>query len=185
MPTTVTLKVPTNAQAAVVNKLEGLGKVTERSRSTQDVTQEVVDTESRIMSQQASIARIRQLLEDANDLEQVIDIEAELTDREADLDSLLRRQKELSALTSMATVTVTFYKHDSKPEVDEAEIGFLAGLRNGWDAFVTSGGVFLTIVGAILPFAIIAGLIALPTVKIMRQRRRPAQPASEPAAYSQ
>lgn len=182
---TVTLKVPTTAQTEVVNKLEGLGKVTERSRSTQDVTQEVVDTESRIKSQQASIARIRQLLENATDLKQVIDIEGELADREADLDSLLSRQKELSALTSMATITATFYERENEPKVEEAETGFLAGLGNGWDAFVTSGGVFLTLIGALLPFALLAALIAIPTVKIVRQRRGDNPPVPEPAPETQ
>lgn len=183
----VTLRIPTAEHAAAVSELESLGEVTDRYRTTDDVTDEVVDTESRIASQRGSIARIRALLDQATDLEQIITIESELATREADLDALLSRQEELSALTSMATVTVTFSTPDEAPEEepDNLDAGFLGGLKDGWNAFATTMTAALTIIGAALPFLVV--LAAIAGVVLWWRRRRtgadvaPAQPAQSEA----
>lgn len=181
---TITLRIPVERHSNAVGELQKLGKVTHRDRSTEDVTQEVVDTESRITSQRESIARIRALLRDATDLSDVIGIEAELARREADLDSLLSQQKQLADLTALATVTATFYGEAAAPEEDEEATGFLAGLDNGWEAFKGTVGVVLTVLGALLPFLGVALLVGAPAWFWYR-RRRPQPvvqaPASPPA----
>jgi Domain of unknown function (DUF4349) len=91
-----------------VARLERLGEVRNRFRTAEDVTEEVVDVEARITSQRRSIDRIRALLDQAADIDDVVRIESELAARESELDSLLRRQEELAKLTALATVTVTF-----------------------------------------------------------------------------
>lgn len=172
---TLTLRVPSEGHTEVVGRLEELGDVRERHRSAEDVTEEVVDVEARIASQRRSIDRIRVLLDQASDLDDVVRIESELAQREAELDSLLQRQEELSGLTSLATVTVTFV---SSGKV-EADLGFLTGLRGGWDAFVEAAKVATTIIGAILPFVIAAAVIGLPLWIGLRRHRRvaPAPPS--------
>lgn len=179
---TVTLRIPVERHANAVGELQKLGKVTNRTRSTEDVTQEVVDTKSRITSQRESIGRIRALLAEATDLSDVISIEAELAGREADLDSLLSRQKQLADLTALATVTVTFYTETAEPEEeDEEATGFLAGLDNGWEAFTGTVGVVLTVLGALLPFLVVALLLGVPA-SIWYRRRRPQAVVQAPAA---
>ncbi|HEY9409591.1 MAG TPA: DUF4349 domain-containing protein [Jiangellaceae bacterium] len=171
---TLTLKIPTAAHADALAALEKIGEVDHRTRTTQDVTDQVVDTASRIDSQRASIARIRALLDQASDLTQIISIETELASREADLDALLSTQEQLTALTSMATITVSFYAPGDEPADDDADLGFLSGLSNGWDAFTGAVAVALTVVGAVLPFAILAAIVVVPVVWWLRRRRSPA-----------
>lgn len=174
---TLTLKVPAAAHTDAVAKLEELGNVINRSRTSQDVTQQVVDTESRIASQKASIERIRSLLAQATGIGEIISIESELASREADLDALLSQQKELSALTSMATVTVSF--HAPGEEVaDATDLGFLTGLEDGWDAFTGTVSVTLTVLGAMLPFLVAGAVVGVPLWLAVR-RRRTAAPAPE------
>ncbi|HET7823328.1 MAG TPA: hypothetical protein VFL10_17535, partial [Ornithinibacter sp.] len=66
--------------------------------------------------------------------------------------------------------------------------GFLAGLKAGWTAFTGSVTVLLTVVGALLPFAVVLALVLVPLVLWLRRRtpRTPvtAQPAvpAPPAA---
>jgi hypothetical protein len=57
------------------------------------VTDEVVDVDSRIASQRRSIDRIRVLLDQAVNIDDIVRIESELADREAEMDSLLQRQE--------------------------------------------------------------------------------------------
>jgi predicted nucleic acid-binding Zn-ribbon protein len=76
----------------IVEQVEALGEVRYRDRTAEDVTDQVTDVEARVATQRASIARLRVLLDDAADLRDVVTLEGELARREADLDSLLRRQ---------------------------------------------------------------------------------------------
>lgn len=177
---TLTVRVPSSEHADVVSELEELGEVRDRSRSAQDVTEQVVDLESRISSQRESIARIRALLEEAEELADVIAIESELASREADLDALLSRREQLADLTDLATITVTFSAPDEEDD-DENGTGLLAGLGIGWDAFLGAGTVLLTALGAVMPFLLITAPVAA-AVWSWRIRRRQGTPPVTPAS---
>lgn len=182
---TLTLRIPSARHTTVVRDLEELGEVEHRSRTAEDVTAEVVDVEARVASQRRSIARIRELLDQAGDLSDVVRIEAELANREANLDSLLSRQEQLSSLTMLATVTVTFYKTDEAPEAGPNAVGFMSGLRGGWDAFVATIRVVGAVAGALLPFAAAAALVGIPGWLLWRRHRSastepPQQPPLQP-----
>lgn len=182
---TLTLRIPSARHTTVVRDLEELGEVEHRSRTAEDVTAEVVDVEARVASQRRSIARIRELLDQASDLSDVVRIESELAGREANLDSLLSRQEQLSSLTTLATVTVTFYKTDRAPEGGPNAVGFMSGLRGGWDAFVATIRVLGAVAGALLPFVAAAALIGIPGWLLWRRRRSastepPQQPPLQP-----
>jgi Domain of unknown function (DUF4349) len=133
----ITLRVPTETHSDIVTRLESLGEVRNRVRTAEDVTEEVVDVEARIASQRRSIERIRALLDQAADIDDVVRIESELATREAELDSLLLRQEELAKLTTLATVTVTFIASGSTDD----DVGFVSGLRAGWNALVDAAKV--------------------------------------------
>jgi hypothetical protein len=184
------LRIPSARHTTVVGDLEELGEVEHRSRTAEDVTAEVVDVEARVASQRRSIARIRELLDQASDLSDVVRIESELAGREANLDSLLSRQEQLSSLTTLATVTVTFYKTDRAPEGGPNAVGFMSGLRGGWEAFVATIRVVGAVAGALLPFVAAAALIGIPGWLLWRRRRPssaepprplPPQPPAGPA----
>jgi hypothetical protein len=156
----LTLRVPTQTHTDIVTRFEDLGEVRNRFRSAEDVTEEVVDVEARIASQRRSIERIRALLDQAVNIQDVVRIESELATREAELDSLLRRQEELAKLTALATVSVTFVATGSAD--DDANVGFTSGLRGGWNALVDAARVAMAIVGALLPFPIVATAVGVP-----------------------
>jgi hypothetical protein len=121
---TLSLRVPVGERVRIVDQIEALGEVRSRDRTAEDVTDQVTDVEARVATQRASIARLRVLLDDAADLRDVVTLGSELARREADLDSLLRRQAELSQLTQLATVTVTFVSpDDAAARAAEREIG--------------------------------------------------------------
>ena len=88
----VTLRVPADQYDAVLDKIAGLGPVTNRTESSQDVTAQIVDVNSRVASMTASVARVRALLDQATSVADVISIESELAIREADLESLQQQQ---------------------------------------------------------------------------------------------
>jgi hypothetical protein len=175
------LRVPPDAYERAVRKLASLGRLLSQGRDTKDVTQQFVDVQSRIETQRASLDRVRVLLSRATKIGDVVAIESELSHREADLESLLAQQKALAEQADLGTIKLHLAATGDQPMgEEETELGFLAGLRNGWRAFTGFVGVVLLVVGALLPF-IVAGVVvaagAFPLIRRLRQPR-PAKAAN-------
>ncbi|WP_433008092.1 DUF4349 domain-containing protein [Kribbella sp. CA-294648] len=179
------LKVPTAAYETAIERLSGLGKRTSIHQESSDVTEQVVDVDSRIASQRASLNRMRALLAKATTIGDVVSVESELTRREADLEALLAKQKNLSLQTELATLTLTLAEKGKEPVVEKAEDpGFLSGLRGGWDAFTATFSALATAFGAVLPFLIAFLLIGYPIWRYRNRFRRPQAPAVATATAS-
>ena len=177
------LRVPSEAFTETVDELEGLGELETSTTKSEDVTTQVIDTRVRIRVQRASIARIQALLDRAQDIRAVIDIEEQLSRRQATLNSLLRQQAYLADQTSLSTITVHLERTDAdRPSDEEEATGFFAGLHAGWDALKGAGTVVATVAGALLPWLLVAALLsplAWALLRIGRRRRTAAPVASE------
>ncbi|MDQ0764596.1 DUF4349 domain-containing protein [Streptomyces canus] len=181
--TEVVLRVPVEKYDEVLADLEGAGKLLERTANAQDVTDQVVDVESRIATQRASVARIRELMDKATKLSDVVTLEGELSTRQADLESLLARQASLKDRTSLATITLSLSESPvAKTEKDD-DPGVVDALAGGWDAFVTMLRWVVVALAAVLPFLAAVALIVLVWLRLIRPRlpRRPAPAAASTA----
>ncbi|MEV6179528.1 DUF4349 domain-containing protein [Streptomyces sp. NPDC052015] len=173
--TRVVLRVPVEKYDDVLSGLQGAGRLLERTAKAQDVTDQVVDVDSRITSQRASVARIRELMDQATELSDVVTLEGELSRREADLEALLARQASLKDRTTMATITLTLSeKPVEKKAKEDDEPGFLDALAGGWEALVTVLRWLAVAFGAVLPFAVVALVLLLVWLRLLRGRRRTA-----------
>ena len=170
---TMTIKVPPTQFRAVLNQLGGLGKQLSRSQTAEDVTSQAVDVASRLRSQRSSVARLRALLDKATTVGAIVQVEGELSQREADLEALEAQQKKLSELVDLATINVTLVAPDVKSVAPpkKNDLGFLSGLRGGFTALVSVVLVMLTAAGALLPFVIALALVGVPAWLILRSRR--------------
>ncbi|MGE7390176.1 DUF4349 domain-containing protein [Streptomyces sp. NPDC004126] len=176
MTSTLTLRVPGERFDSVIGALEGSGKLLNRKVEAQDVTEKVADVDSRVKSQQASVARVREMMEKASALGDVVMLEGELSRRQSDLESLLAQQNALKDQTAMGTITVSVSEPAAAPaerEKDEVP-GLGDALGAGWGVFVTLVRYLALAVSAVLPFGIAAALLVL-GFKAYR-RFRPAKP---------
>ncbi|MEU1407120.1 DUF4349 domain-containing protein [Streptomyces sp. NPDC005728] len=178
--TRVVLRVPTAKYDEVLAGLQGTGKLVERSAKAEDVTDQVVDVDSRIRSQRASVARIRELMDRATKLSDVVTLEGELSSREADLEALLAQQASLKDRTSLATITLSLSETPVKKAASEDDTpGFVDALAGGWHVFVTMLRWIALALGAVLPFAALAALLVLLWLRVVRPRlARRAAPAT-------
>jgi hypothetical protein len=170
----LSLRVPPAEFSSTLDRVGGLGKELSRSRSARDVTTELADIDSRVRSQERSVARVRSLLAEAETIGEVVQIESELAQREADLESLQAQLARLKDVTDLATVEVTLLAREvPRPyRADDEDFGFLVGLRGGLSALVGIVVVGLTVLGALLPFALVAGLVGWPAYLLVRRARR-------------
>ena len=144
-----------------------VGTVLQRSASSQDVTSQYVDTQSRLKTMTASVERVRALMTQAKDLGQVVALEGELSRREADLESLQSQMDALKTSVERSTLSVTLSTTGNEPVTDN---GFLAGLRSGWDAFTASAAGLFQAIGTVLPFAVFFALLGAPLLWWWRRR---------------
>lgn len=174
--TQLVLRVPVDRYAQVLAELEGSGRLLERTAKAQDVTDQVVDVESRIQSQRASVARIRELMDQATRLSDVVTLEGELSTRQADLEALLARQASLKDRTSLATITLSLSERPVEKAAGDDDPGVLDALAGGWEAFVSMLRWIVVVLAAVLPFAAVLALLLLVWLRWIRPRpsRRPA-----------
>ncbi|MFF2862136.1 DUF4349 domain-containing protein [Streptomyces rubiginosohelvolus] len=174
------LRVPQERFQEVLRELAGSGKLLSRTSNAKDVTDQVVDVESRISTQRASVARVRQLMDRAEEISDVVALEGELSSRQSDLESLLAQQASLKDRTSLATITLDLTPSDAPGDdgSKEEDPGFLDALGGGWDAFVTMLRWIAVAFGAAFPFLLTAAL-AVVGWRVLRKRKagRRAAPA--------
>jgi hypothetical protein len=180
------LKVPTKSFEDAIQRLSDLGKRLQIHQESTDVSEQVVDVASRIESQRASLDRMRALMAKANSIGDIVSVESELTRREADLESLLAKQKNLAQQTELATLTLTLTEKGKPPVQADThqDKGFLAGLKGGWHAFTATFSALATAVGALLPFLILLAIIGVPLWRFRHKfRRQPVQlPPTAPSS---
>ncbi|HZJ25662.1 MAG TPA: DUF4349 domain-containing protein, partial [Acidimicrobiia bacterium] len=167
-------KVPPDQFRAVLGRLGDLGRTRELYVSTEDVTEQVVDLESRLASATASRNRLQGLFGEAEDVGEIVALETALAQREAEVESLEGQLRVVRAQVDLATITLTITKLVAGPAEGESASGFLGGLERGWDAMVGAATAGATALGAALPFLALGGLV-LGFVFIIR-RRHPAPP---------
>jgi hypothetical protein len=180
------MRVPEPAFDDMMSDLGEIGRVLRADRRSEDVTTQVIDVDTRVATQEASLARLQRLLRRARDITDVIRLESEIATRQAELESLKAQQKYLADQTAMSTVTARLRSPAAPPpDPPEEDRGFLAGLSTGWAALVTVLVGAATVAGAMLPFAAALALLAVPLwllVHTLGRRRGPEAPVPPPAA---
>ncbi|BCJ72324.1 lipoprotein [Catellatospora sp. IY07-71] len=184
----ITVRVPAKQFHGVLEQIAKLGEEVSRGSNSEDVTEAVVDLDTRIAAQRASVESVRRMFTQAKQLSEVVMLERELNQRQAELASLERKKATLDDLVALSTISVSLVgPHTPLPEPEEEPMpGFLGGLKAGWDAFVGTVQVALAVFGFVLPF-LIALAIPVGLLIALRRRRRPAvaaapAPPAAPAA---
>jgi hypothetical protein len=175
----IVAKVPPSSLGRIVTQLRSFGTVTGFDQLAEDVTEQLADLDVRIANQRASVARLRELVRTATDIEAVVRLEAALTERETELERLLAAQRNLDDRVAMSTLTVDVVASEearrigASTEVDDPRPGAVDALQRGWDAFL---GVLFTLVlvlAAGAPFIVLALALLLAWLVARRALRRP------------
>jgi hypothetical protein len=173
--TRMVVRIPSDDFAAAVEELKKVGELESATTNQDDVTTQVIDVQTRLAVQKRSIARISVLFQQAESIRDIMAIEAELSQRQADLEALEQQSAYLANQTSLSTIVVSI---DQIPEkkapapTKEDESGFLAGLDAGWGALTAFAVGLATALGAVLPWLVVAAIIGIPTLLVVRARRR-------------
>src|SRR5450432_4279485 len=186
---TVVLKVPPPAlNEGILDQIGRVGTELGRNEHADDVTAQVVDVNSRVAAATDSLTRLRQLFQHAGNVTDLANVENQIAQREADLESLEAQQRAFRGQTAQATITVNLVAAPPVaaivPPTKKAHIfGFLRGLRGGWHAFTKATSATATAVGALIPFLVVVLILA--ALGVIVRRRLIATPPTQPVQPTQ
>ncbi|MEN5075848.1 DUF4349 domain-containing protein [Isoptericola cucumis] len=152
----MTFRIPSDRMTSAVEALDGLGDVQDVQQDSVDVTGEAQDLDARIAALNTSTGRLRELMADAASTGDLLEVEQELSERQAELDSLTAQRQRLADQVAMSTLDVELV---SEPvAVAQSRGGFLGGLASGWDALVTTLSTLVLVLGVVLPWLALVGV---------------------------
>ena len=142
-----TVRLPSENFEAFCSAVGDLAQVNSLSRSAEDVSEYYYDLESRLATQQTKLARLQELLKQAEDMEDIITLESAISDTELTIENLTGSLRKYDSRVGYATIHINLNEVYKLTEVEEPVIGFGAKLgqafRSGATGFVNGLQRFL------------------------------------------
>ena len=166
-----TVRVPADSIDKAIDDISAMGDVLSVYVSNTDVTTQVIDIDARVASLTASVARLQKLMAESKSTSDLLAAETALSQRQAELESLISQQKYLKDQVGLATINVDVYAQGRGPI--STPTSFADGIKEGWKAltvFFTGTMVFL---GMTTPWLIVIlplGAIAFFVVRRIRRK---------------
>lgn len=114
---TITLGVPVESFERALSRLRGISvEVLDETASGEDVTDQYVDLQSQLTNLEATRERIKSFLEDAQNVDEALRINQQLSEIERQIEEIKGRINYLQDRSSYSTITVTI-----EPELPEIE----------------------------------------------------------------
>ena len=176
------VRIPSDEVSGTLEELKQLGDVQDTSLVSTEVTDQVEDLEARIRALEISIGRLEELLTAAGSISEIVEAEQILTERQSELEVLLSQQASLADEVAMSTFRLDIWSEGAEPE--EPATGFWAGLTSGWAALVSTVNGLLQGLGALLPWLVVAGIIAWVVLVVRRALNRRRAATAPPSAPS-
>lgn len=187
----MTVRVPAEQFDETMDWLEGLaveGTSPTVSESAQDVTEEYVDISARVESLEAARDRLIELMEGASTTEDLLLAEQQLTQREAEIESLQGRMRYLSEAARLSRIDIQLQPYILSQPVD-TRWRPLETVREAFEALIEGaqgfGDFLIFFVIAVLPFLALLGLVIFGVVRFViwrvrvGQRKRAAREAAK------
>ena len=158
---TIVVRVPAQRfDEFLKDATQGVDKFDDRQIYVNDVTEEFLDVQARLKTKKELEARYTQLLDKANTVKEILDIEKQIGLLRSEIESIEGRLKYLQSQVSMSTLTLTFYK--KLPRSVEYSGKFKESFSGGWHGFVQ----FLLAITYLWPFFIL-GLIGAFVIRFL------------------
>lgn len=163
---TIVIRVPAEdfdnlLKAATV----GIEKFDSKNISVNDVTEEFLDIKARLKTKKELENRYLELLQQTKSVTEILEIEKQIGQLRADIESIEGRLKYLEDRVALSTLTITFYEYI--PNKTAFDSKFRNGFRNGWDNLIW----FFVFLVNIWPFIVMTILILL-GIRVYKKRKQ-------------
>jgi hypothetical protein len=170
----IEIRVPDDKFDQALSELRGLAvRVDSESTSSQDVTEEYVDLQSRLSNAEATERQYLALLDEAKDVQDILSIYQSLSQVRQDIEQIKGRMQYLERTVSMSLISVYLKPVASAKPLVRAGWNALEVLKSAARGLVTAGQVIGTIIIWLLIFIPIWGTV-LGIIYWRRRRRKKA-----------
>ena len=170
----LSLKIPAEKFEEFLNEAKAVGRVIYSSILANDVTEQYIDTETRLASKRALLEKYQSYLPQAKDLKEILEVEAQINSVTTELEQwegrLQRLEKEVAYSSVSVRLKLPTYveKEDDVKTIADLFLSIGKNLRIAF-AYIALGLIYIAAVGG--PFIAAVVIIAL-CIRIVRRKRR-------------
>lgn len=161
----ITIRVPSENLDLLIEEInQGVESLDYLNISSNDVTEEYLDTEARLRNRKALEIRYLELLSKATSMSEVLQIENQINQLRTEVESVEGRLKYLSDRVAYSTLNLSY----SKTESVQSHLGdkLIKGLKNGWTYIL----YILIIIANLWPLFLFALVVALVVLTYRRNK---------------
>jgi hypothetical protein len=164
---TMTVRVPAEKFSEALDDIRKTSsRVVSENVKGEDVTEEYIDIEAQLKAKKALEAQFMEIMKRASRVDEALEVQSELADVRGEIEKIEGRKRFLENKSSLSTIKVTLR---TAQVIASATHGFGGRFVEAFDAGMNVATSFIlglvTLVIAVLPFALIVGL---PTVLVFR-----------------
>lgn len=179
----LTMRVPSDRLDAFLDGISGYGRITSRSETTEDMTEQYADNEVRIQTLRTKMERLQTLLSQAEQVSDILEIESEIADTQYQLERYETRQLNIDRRVDMSYVYVNVNETIPQDAADDDDLTLAQRLKAALKTSVEGLGRFarnlLVFLVMALPVIVPVGIIVLVVWLVRRKAKRS---GTEPAA---
>ena len=171
----LTIRIPADKLDAFIGQVKDVSNVVSYNESQEDVTLTYVSTESRIKALETEQARLLELLGQAQNMSDLLEIEARLTDVRYELENVTSQLLVLANKVDYATVRLYISQVKEYTEVEEQTVwqriatGFKSNLKDLGEGLVD---FFVWILTYSPQLILIAAVLAVAVIVLRRRKKK-------------
>ena len=166
----VTLKIAPTKFDEFMESLSALGEISSIDTSLEDVTEQYTDLQTRIENLEEELARLNELYAEADNVEEILMIEREVTRVQTNLEIYQGRALDLERRSAMSTVTV--YLVEEKPALETDLLIPLSEILNLFFGALSFGIMIIVgLVGFLIPLGIVFAVLRAIYQAVKRKKK--------------
>jgi hypothetical protein len=165
----ITIKVPVDQFENLMNSFSGEGvTLLQKKINSEDVSEEVVDTRSRMEARKQVRDRYLDLLKQARNMKEILEVQKEINAIQEDIESAAGRVGYLNHHAAYSTIHLQYFQYLNGVPPPQPS-GFIVQLKEGFNSGIRALGNLLVLLVSIWPLL----LGALLVWALIRRRRQP------------
>ena len=165
-------RVPAGSYQSFLDGSADFGNVTGLTSSMEDITSQYVDTEARLNSLNAQLDRLTEMMNKADTVSDLIQIEAQLSETIYQIESYTARKNTYDNLVAYSTVTISLEEVSTvTPQAETFWERILATISDSLRNFANFLESLLISVIYFIPFAVVLAVLAVIAVKIIKKKK--------------
>ena len=183
----LTIRIPADSIDGFLQDVGGIANIVRQNKSIEDVTLNYVATESRLKALETEEARLLELLAQAENMSDLLEIEARLSEVRSELENYASQKRLYDNQIDYATVYLAIEEVQEYTPVEESTLweriskGFRDNLEGVGDDLLDVLVWFIVSLPYLVVFAVVITIIVL-VVKRIRHRRVARKAAKQPKA---